>query len=179
MQAVIWRGDKKSGMIKQFLKDVHWDALDIMLIDTPPGTSDEHLSINSYLKELGVDGALIVTTPQEVALLDVRKEIGFCRKAGIKVLGVVENMSGFVCPSCHKSSQIFAPSTGGAAAMAEEMGVPFIGSLPLDPGLLKACESGKSFWEAAPKSSETLTALTKITDALMTSISKGAPPEDD
>ncbi len=98
--AIIWRGPKKNGLIKQFLKDVEWGELDFLLVDTPPGTSDEHLSVNSYLKETGVDGAVVVTTPQEVSLLDVRKEIDFCRKAGIKVLGVVENMSGFVCPNC-------------------------------------------------------------------------------
>lgn len=98
--AIIWRGPKKNGLIKQFLKDVEWGDLDWLLVDTPPGTSDEHLSVCSYLKGSGVDGAVVVTTPQEVSLLDVRKEIDFCRKAGIKVLGVVENMSGFVCPNC-------------------------------------------------------------------------------
>jgi Mrp family chromosome partitioning ATPase len=100
---VIWRGPKKNGMIKQFVKDVDWDVLDFLVIDTPPGTSDEHLSISTFLRDAsaGVDGAVIVTTPQEVALLDVRKELDFCRKAGIKVLGIVENMSGFICPNCH------------------------------------------------------------------------------
>jgi Mrp family chromosome partitioning ATPase len=109
---IIWRGPKKNGMIKQFIKDVDWDELDFLVIDTPPGTSDEHLSISTFLRQAaeadgttsaGVDGALIVTTPQEVALLDVRKELDFCRKAGIRVLGIVENMSGFVCPNCHVS----------------------------------------------------------------------------
>lgn len=98
--AVIWKGPKKNGLIKQFLKDVEWGVLDYLFIDTPPGTSDEHLSVNSYLKESGVDGAIIVTTPQEVSLLDARKEIDFCQKAGIAVLGIVENMSGFICPNC-------------------------------------------------------------------------------
>lgn len=110
---IIWRGPKKNGMIKQFIKDVDWDELDFLVIDTPPGTSDEHLSISTFLRQAsetssstdsGIDGALIVTTPQEVALLDVRKELDFCRKAGIRVLGIVENMSGFVCPNCHVSS---------------------------------------------------------------------------
>lgn len=110
---IIWRGPKKNGMIKQFIKDVDWDELDFLVIDTPPGTSDEHLSISTFLRQAsepststdsGLDGALIVTTPQEVALLDVRKELDFCRKAGIRVLGIVENMSGFVCPNCHVSS---------------------------------------------------------------------------
>ena len=106
---IIWRGPKKNGMIKQFIKDVDWEELDFLVIDTPPGTSDEHLSISTFLRQAsesagrtdaGVDGAVIVTTPQEVALLDVRKELDFCRKAGIRVLGIVENMSGFVCPNC-------------------------------------------------------------------------------
>lgn len=98
--AVIWRGPKKNGLIKRFLRDVEWGGLDFLLVDTPPGTSDEHLSVASYLRESGIDGAVVVTTPQEVSLLDVRKEIGFCRKAAIPVLGLVENMSGFVCPNC-------------------------------------------------------------------------------
>src|SRR6266542_3682349 len=88
------------GFIKQFLKDVDWGDLDFMLVDTPPGTSDEHLSIVQYLKESGIDGAVIITTPQEVALQDVRKEIDFCKKVKIPIIGVVENMSGFVCPNC-------------------------------------------------------------------------------
>ena len=87
-------------MIKQFLKDVDWGVLDFLLVDTPPGTSDEHLSIVQFLKESGMDGAIIITTPQEVSMADVRKEINFCRKVGLPILGVVENMSGFVCPNC-------------------------------------------------------------------------------
>ncbi|KAK6828552.1 hypothetical protein PG987_011893 [Apiospora arundinis] len=99
-----------------------------------PGTSDEHLSVNSFLKESGIDGAVMVTTPQEVALLDVRKEIDFCRKAGIKVLGIVENMS------------------GGGAALAKEMGIPFLGEVPLDPRIGRSCDYGESFFEAFPDS---------------------------
>ncbi|CAB0029456.1 unnamed protein product [Trichogramma brassicae] len=98
--AVIWRGPKKNGMIRQFLSEVDWGTLDYLILDTPPGTSDEHLSATTYLKEAGITGAIIVTTPQEVALLDVRKEIDFCRKVKIPILGVVENMSSFVCPKC-------------------------------------------------------------------------------
>ena len=92
--AVIWRGPRKNGLIKQFLKDTEWGALDYLVVDAPPGTSDEHLSVVQYLKRAGVDGALIVTTPQEVAMADVRKELSFCKKVGIPVLGVVENMAG-------------------------------------------------------------------------------------
>lgn len=150
--AVIWRGPKKNGLIKQFLKDVEWGDADFLLVDTPPGTSDEHLSVNSFLKESGVDGAVLVTTPQEVALLDVRKEIDFCRKAGIKILGIVENMSGFVCPKCTHESQIFKATTGGGLGLAKEMNIPFLGSVPLDPRIGMACDYGESFFDAYPDS---------------------------
>lgn len=150
--AVIWRGPKKNGLIKQFLKDVEWGELDYLLVDTPPGTSDEHLSVNSYLKESGVDGAVVVTTPQEVSLLDVRKEIDFCRKAGIRVLGVVENMSGFVCPNCTHETQIFKATTGGARRLARETGIPFLGAVPLDPRIGMACDYGESFLDSFPDS---------------------------
>lgn len=146
--AVIWRGPKKNGLIKQFLKDVEWGEMDFLLVDTPPGTSDEHLSVNSFLKESGIDGAVMVTTPQEVSLLDVRKEIDFCRKAGIRVLGIAENMSGFVCPKCKNESQIFKASTGGARALAEDMGVPFLGAVPLDPRIRMACDYGESYFDS-------------------------------
>lgn len=150
--AVIWRGSKKTSLIKNFLKDVDWDYLDYLIVDTPPGTSDEHISINKYMKDSGIDGALIVTTPQEVALLDVRKEIDFCRKAGIKVLGLVENMSGFVCPNCQGESQIFKPTTGGGAALCEELNIKFLGSVPLDPRIGKCCDEGESFLDSFPDS---------------------------
>ncbi|KAK2742922.1 cytosolic Fe-S cluster assembly factor nbp35 [Myotisia sp. PD_48] len=150
--AVIWRGPKKNGLIKQFLKDVEWGELDYLIVDTPPGTSDEHLSVNSLLKESGLDGAVLVTTPQEVSLLDVRKEIDFCRKAGIRILGLVENMSGFVCPKCTHESQIFKPTTGGGRKLAAEMGIHFLGSVPLDPRVGMACDYGESFMDTYPDS---------------------------
>ncbi|RHY31784.1 hypothetical protein DYB32_004496 [Aphanomyces invadans] len=92
--AIIWRGPKKSGLIKQFLTDVHWGDLDYLIIDTPPGTSDEHISIVQYLKDAQIDGAVVVTTPQEVAMADVRKELNFCKKTSVPIIGVVENMAG-------------------------------------------------------------------------------------
>lgn len=98
--AVIWRGPKKTAMIKQFLEDVAWGELDYLLIDTPPGTSDEHISVAENLRDYNPDGAVVVTTPQAVSLADVRKELNFCHKVKIPILGVVENMSGFVCPHC-------------------------------------------------------------------------------
>lgn len=167
--AIIWRGAKKNGLIKQFLKDVDWGNLDYLVVDTPPGTSDEHISVNSYLKESGIDGALIVTTPQEVALLDVRKEIDFCRKANIKVLGIVENMSGFVCPSCQGKSQIFKPTTGGGEALAKELNVPFLGCVPLDPRIGRACDSGESFLDLYPDSPAT-EAILDVVDSLIDSL---------
>ncbi|PTD02309.1 Cytosolic Fe-S cluster assembly factor CFD1 [Fusarium culmorum] len=109
--AVVWRGPKKTAMIRQFLKDVLWDETDYLLIDTPPGTSDEHISLAETLQKdatLGqVAGAVVVTTPQAVATADVRKELNFCTKTNIRVLGVVENMSGYVCPHCSECTDIF------------------------------------------------------------------------
>jgi Mrp family chromosome partitioning ATPase len=140
--AIIWRGPRKNGIIKQFLSDVNWGKLDALIVDTPPGTSDEHLSIVQYLAEATIDGAVIVTTPQEVSLMDVRKEINFCKKVGIRVIGVVENMSGFVCQHCGNEERIFAPSTGGAKAMCEQTGVPFLGRVPLDGRVAQAGDAG-------------------------------------
>jgi len=119
-------------------------------VDTPPGTSDEHLSITQYLKETNPDGAIIITTPQEVALADVRKEINFCKKVGLPVLGVVENMSGFVCPKCTTRTEIFAPTTGGAEKMCKDMSVPFFGKVPIDPLLARACDEGQNYCALYP-----------------------------
>ncbi|KAF9203638.1 cytosolic Fe-S cluster assembly factor nbp35, partial [Haplosporangium sp. Z 27] len=153
--AIIWRGPKKNGLIKQFLKDVDWGDLDYLVVDTPPGTSDEHLSVVQYLKETGITGAILITTPQEVALQDVRKEIDFCRKVKIPIIGVVENMAGFVCPNCKGESVIFAPTTGGAKKMAADTNVRFLGSIPLDPRIGKSCDQGLSFLEEYPDSPAT------------------------
>ena len=124
--AVIWRGPMKAGVIKQFLSDVVWGDLDYLIIDSPPGTGDEPLSICQLIGAL--DGAVIVTTPQKVATVDVRKSITFCRQLQVPVLGVVENMSGFVCPKCGEVTQIL--SSGGGKRMAEDMMCPVPG---LDP----------------------------------------------
>ncbi|KZT59504.1 P-loop containing nucleoside triphosphate hydrolase protein [Calocera cornea HHB12733] len=150
--AIMWRGPKKSGLIAQFLKDVAWGPLDYLLVDTPPGTSDEHLSAVQYMKEAGIDGAVVLTTPQEVSLQDVRRELDFCRKVGLRVLGVVENMSGFVCPSCKGHSEIFKPSTGGAQKMCDDMGVELLGKVPLDPRIGMSADYGVSFLDEFPDS---------------------------
>merc|ERR1719328_148515 len=138
--AVIWRGPKKNGLIKQLLRDVDWGGLDLLLIDTPPGTTDEHLSIVQYLAEARLRGAVVVTTPQEVALQDVRKEITFCRRVGLNVMGLIENMSTFVCPACNKGSTILPSTTGGATSLAQELSIPLLAKLPRDPKLGQASD---------------------------------------
>ena len=116
--AVIWRGPKKNGLIKQFLTDVNWGPIDYLIIDTPPGTSDEHISIVQYLNSNNIDGAIVITTPQEVSMADVRKELNFCRKTGVSVIGVVENMSRLSVPF----SSIVSPNE--AAALTRRDGTP-------------------------------------------------------
>jgi len=139
--AVIWRGPLKMGAIKQFLTDVDWGALDYLIVDSPPGTGDEPLSIIQILGP-GTQ-AVVVTTPQDLSLSDVRKSITFCRKLDVGVIGVLENMSGFVCPHCGEHIDIF--KTGGGATMAKEMGVPFLGGIPLDPQIVISGDSGQPY----------------------------------
>ncbi len=139
--AVIWRGPMKYQMIKQFIKDVQWGVLDFLIVDSPPGTGDEPLSIVQLLED--ADGAVIVTTPQEVALSDVRKCISFCKNLKLSVLGVLENMSGFICPKCGERTDVF--KSGGGENMARQMGVPFLGRIPIDPRIVQSCDSGKPF----------------------------------
>ena len=153
---IIWKGPKKNSLIRQFIKDVDWGELDYLIIDTPPGTSDEHLTIVSILNQCGVDGAIIITTPQDVSLIDVRKEINFCKRINLPIIGVVENMSGFVCPCCHKESVIFPPTHGGAEKMCEEMGVKFLGKIPLDPLIAKSCDIGSPYFLENPTAPATL-----------------------
>lgn len=149
--AVIWRGPLKMSAIKQFLKDVEWGPLDYLIIDSPPGTGDEPLSVCQLIParqedSVFLDGAVVVTTPQELALLDVKKSITFCRKLQMPVLGVIENMSGFVCPKCGEVTEIF--KSGGGERMAAEMGVPFMGRIPIDPRIVEAGDVGESFQQA-------------------------------
>ncbi|KAI1421357.1 cytosolic Fe-S cluster assembly factor CFD1 [Xylaria sp. FL1777] len=143
--AVVWRGPKKTAMIRQFLSDVLWGEMDYLLIDTPPGTSDEHISLaETLLKEARpgqVAGAVVVTTPQAVATADVRKELNFCVKTSIPVLGVIENMAGFVCPNCAECTDIFGK--GGGQVMANDFNVPFLGRIPIDPQFVMLIETGR------------------------------------
>ena len=139
--AVIWRGPMKMHAIKQLLQDVNWGRLDYLIVDCPPGTGDEPLSIVQLIKN--VTGAVIVTTPQDLSLADVRKSIRFCEKLNMPVLGVIENMSGFVCPHCGRTADIF--KTGGGEKMAGEMGVPFLGRIPIEPDIVTSGDEGKPY----------------------------------
>ncbi|SDK33545.1 Chromosome partitioning ATPase, Mrp family, contains Fe-S cluster [Maridesulfovibrio ferrireducens] len=135
---VIWRGPVKIGLIKQFVQDVAWGDLDFLIVDCPPGTGDEPLSA---LQTLGSDAqAIIVTTPQGVAIDDVRRSVNFCKQVGNPILGLVENMSGFVCPDCGSIHNIF--NTGGGEALAKETGVKFLGRIPLDPEVGRSGDEG-------------------------------------
>jgi Mrp family chromosome partitioning ATPase len=209
--AVVWRGPRKNGLIKQFLTETDWGVggLDYLIIDTPPGTSDEHISIVQYLNDArssgqGASGAIVVTTPEEVSLADVRKELNFCTKTSTPVLGVIENMSGlqtkvsdmrFIndesndcttdvlsllkekCPevlSMMAITDVFPPFGKGPKGMAEKFNVPYLGKLPLDPNLLKACEDGVSYVDHFP-SSPGVAPLNDIVDKLILAL----PVEDD
>jgi len=139
--AVIWRGPMKMGALRQFLRDVEWGDLDVLVIDLPPGTGDEPLSLVQAVPD--ADGAVIVATPQEVSLAAVRKSVTFCRRLKLPVLGVVENMSGFACPRCGEVTDLFG--SGGAEAMARETGVSFLGRVPLDRAMVAAGDEGRPF----------------------------------
>lgn len=136
--AVIWRGPRKYSAIREMLAGVDWGHLDCLVVDAPPGTGDEALAL---VELLGAGaGAVIVSTPQRVAVSDVRKALGFCKTLKLPVLGVIENMSGFVCPHCGETTDVFL--RGGAETMAEEAGVPFLGRIPMDPAVVQAGEQG-------------------------------------
>jgi len=140
-EAVIWRGPMKHKMIEQFVAGVAWGELDYLVVDCPPGTGDEALSTVQVLGS--IDGVVIVTTPQDVAVTDVRKCVTFCKQLSLPVLGIVENMSGFVCPHCQKRTDIF-PGVGGEW-LAQDSGVRFLGRIPLDPSMARACDAGRPF----------------------------------
>lgn len=130
-ESVVWRGPKKTAVIKQFVHEIYWGPLDYLIIDTPPGVSDEVISLLENLMKYRPDGAVLVTTPQNVSLGDVRREITFCKRASLPILGLVENMSGYTCPGCNEVTNIF--SKGGGAQLAVETKVPYMGALPIDP----------------------------------------------
>ena len=136
-QAILWRGPKKTAAIRQFLSDVAWGPLDFLLIDSPPGTGDEHMTI---LKTITDAQSVVVTTPQEISLADVRKAVNFLQVAEGRVLGVVENMSGLVCPHCHQEIDLF--KKGGGEELAKHYEIPFLGAIPLDPSTVVAADRG-------------------------------------
>ncbi len=145
---IVWRGPLKHGAFKQFLTEVYWGDLDYLIVDLPPGTGDEPLSIAHLIEK--VDGSIIVTTPQDVALLDSRKAVKFSEMLKIPVIGIVENMSGLLCPHCGKSIDIF--KMGGGERSARELLVPFLGRIPLDPEIVINCDKGRPFVEFMPDS---------------------------
>jgi len=144
---VIWRGPLKMKIIQQFLADVVWGQLDWLIIDSPPGTGDEPLSIAQLMP---ATGAIIVTTPQEVSLMDSRKAVNFARALKLRVYGIIENMSGLECPHCGKTIEIF--KSGGAEETAKVLGVPFLGRIPMDPAIVLLADDGKSFITHNPDS---------------------------
>ncbi|MCE5296623.1 MAG: Mrp/NBP35 family ATP-binding protein [Euryarchaeota archaeon] len=167
---VVWRGPAKMGAIRQFLTDVNWGKLDYLVIDLPPGTGDEPLSIAQLIPE--ADGAVIVTTPQDVALLDSRKSVMFAKKLGLPVLGVIENMSGFKCPHCGERIDLF--KMGGGEKAAKDLGVPFLGRIPIDMAMVPAGDDGRPVVLGAPES-EGAVAFQLIADKLKETV-ESLPP---
>lgn len=158
---VIWRGPMKMKAIQQFLGDVRWDDLDWLVIDSPPGTGDEPLSVAQLIP---ATGAVVVTTPQEVSLLDSRKAVAFAQKLNLNILGIVENMSGMTCPHCGKTVNIF--KEGGGQKAAQELGVPFLGKIPLDPQIVSLGDEGKAFIDTQPDS-EASKAFMEVVDNII------------
>ncbi len=160
---VIWRGPVKMGAIKQFLEEVEWGELDYLLVDLPPGTGDEPLSTAQLVPS--PDGAIIVTTPQDVALLSVRKSINFAKAVGLKPIGLVENMYGLECPHCGKMIQLF--QDGGVAKATKDLSVPLLGQLPLSPEIAKSGDAGKPFASGSDKAAKAFDEITmKIIEAV-------------
>ena len=157
---VVWRGPLKMGAIRQFLSDVLWGDLDCLIIDLPPGTGDEPLSVAQLIPE--IDGAIIVTTPQDVALLDSRKAVTFAKELGMPVIGIIENMSGFKCPKCGEAIDLF--KIGGGERAATDMGVPFLGRIPIEVKIVESGDSGIPFVLA--HESEAASAFETIVDSI-------------
>ncbi len=145
--AIIWRGPVKHSVIRQFIADVEWGKLDFLLIDSPPGTGDEPLSVAQVITDAS---AIIVTTPQEVSLADVRKSINFCKTVKMNIFGLIENMSGFRCPHCGEAIDMFG--TGGGEKTARDFGIHFLGRIPFDPNVVVCGDSGTCYQDAYRKS---------------------------
>lgn len=145
--AVMWRGPLKMSAIRQFVYDIEWGELDYLVIDAPPGTGDEQMTVAQMISDAY---AVVVTTPQEVSLLDVKKSLSFCKQVGMPVLGIVENMSGMICPHCGKAVDVF--KRGGGQKMAEETGYPFLGRIPVDPRIVTTGDAGRPVIATYPNS---------------------------
>lgn len=168
--AVVWRGPMIHTAIQQFFRDVLWGALDYLLVDLPPGTGDAQLSISQLIP---LSGAITVTTPQEVALHDVRKGMMMFQKVNVPLLGLIENMSYFVCGHCHERTEIF--STGGGERAADKLGIPFLGRIPIDPAIRSGGDCGEPIVAADPDSPQTA-AFRAIAKALMERLPPGEKP---
>lgn len=144
LDAVIWRGPMKYGVIRQFLKDVEWGCLDYLVIDSPPGTGDEPLAVAQMVGKGA--WAVVVTTPQEVAIADVRRSVSFCKTLDLRIAGIIENMSGLSCPHCGQHVDLF--KVGGGEKLAVELDVPFLGRIPLDPQIVVSGDMGRPFVES-------------------------------
>jgi Mrp family chromosome partitioning ATPase len=157
--AVIWRGPRKYHVIRQFLSDVMWGELDYLVVDSPPGTGDEPMAVAQLVGE--PSGAVIVTTPQQVAIADVRRCVTFCHELSLPVLGIIENMSGFICPTCGTNINLFR--SGGGESLALEMNVPFLGRIPIDPDIVSAGDNGLAFFKEYSRSAaaESFTAIVR------------------
>lgn len=164
--AVIWRGPKKHAMIERFITGVNWDQIDYLVVDTPPGTSDEHISLVEILRRQSIEvEVVLVTTPQIVACNDVRREISFCKTSKVNICGLIENMSGYTCPHCSECTRIF--SSSGGRALCEMSNIKFLGTIPIDPNLCQSTETGRSFVEEF-EGSQTASLLNEIaTDMLV------------
>jgi ATP-binding protein involved in chromosome partitioning len=162
---VIWRGPLKYNAIRQFLSDINWRELDFLVIDSPPGTGDEPLTILQLIPE--ASGTIVVTTPQEVALLDSRKAVRFSQTLKVPVLGIIENMSGLTCPHCGKDIPLF--KTGGGEKAASELKVPFLGRIPIEPEMVDSSDQGKPFI-ASGKEGKAVDKLRKITDNVLKNV---------
>ena len=158
--AIIWRGPLKHNVIRQFIGDVEWGDLDYLMIDSPPGTGDEPLTVAQTISDAR---AIIVTTPQEISLADVRKSINFCKTVKMEIFGIIENMSGFDCPHCGEIIDLFG--SGGGERTAQMFGIPFLGKIPFDPGVVTCGDAGISYQEKNPDSPVTK-AFDEIADRL-------------
>jgi len=169
-EAIIWRGPLKIQAIRQFVSDMDWGELDYLIIDAPPGTGDEPLSVAQTIPHVK---AVVVTTPQKVALADVRKSINFCKTVKVEIAGVVENMSGFVCPHCNQTVDIF--KSGGGEELARELELPFLGKIPMDPKVVMAGDDGQPYLSSDNDSPATR-AFAQVVNAVATRLPPVAAP---